>query len=166
MLTFCNYYGDVLHHANDHRWKGRGKLQADFTCICDGYAGADCSGRSFLFERAVAAIFGILALLLAIVMAFDYRILFKLRQEEHERYVKFCEQHPITVKTLAGSVYTLVDWAVCADLRELLVAQHPVLGDWKHFVLQDANIDSVTGGGTMDPKKGSSDRFVCLLGCG
>ena len=90
----------------------------------------------------------------------DFRILLKLREEEHNRYAEFGKQHPITVKTLAGSVHTLTDWAFCADLRKLLAAQHPELGDWKQFVLQDANN---AGDGTIDPEKGSADRVRMLL---
>lgn len=93
----------------------------------------------------------------------DFRVLLKLRQEEYKRYVEFGKQHPITVKTLAGSVHTLTDWAFCADLRKLLAAQHPELGNWKQFVLQDANN---AGGGAIDPKKGSADRIRMLLSVG
>ena len=153
--------GPRCEHSHVTTCNGRGKLQDDFSCICDGFHGADCSGKKMLIlskgeKIAIIVIAGLVCMLYLVAGASDLRLLYLFRQRQRDLYATFGKQHPFTVKTLAGTEHTLTDWVACDDLRKQLAAENPDLGDWKQFVLQDANN---TAGGTIDPKKGSKDRL-------
>ena len=120
---FCKKWGT----SNDHRQFGKNWYKYPTTWIY----------LLFLSFWAVAIVIApLLQLVLGIyshlAMAWA-RNLAKHAAEQFESV--FSRRYPITIKTIAGNVYTIPDWGECADLRKRIAEVAPELGDPSTFVL-------------------------------
>lgn len=137
---------------------GQGWLQDDFSCKCAKHVGDDCTGVRKSTRRA-NIFFGALFICAAVFYGIKHvSAYFRIKRQLIDQLRTFGHEHPFVVRTMAGDEYTLADWTMCSDLRVLLAKQHPVLGDFRMLVLQDANTNKI-----INPKKGSDDRMRMMF---
>ena len=137
---------------------GQGWLQDDSSCKCPKHVGDDCSGVT-KSRRRWEYFFGGFCIVFFFFYSIKYNLVyFRLKKPLLDQIRTFGQEHAFRVRTIAGDEYTLTDWAMCRDLRELLAEQHPSLGDWETFVLQDVNTHKI-----IDPKISSKDRIRMMM---